>query len=64
MKRVTWAIAMVIVAIVSSVTRPAPMSASDPCYEHDCHNGYEYFQTGCLNGCAPLGRCNPSGSGR
>ena len=58
MKRLIWIIALLFVAIGASVT--PSLSAADPCYEHDCHNGLECFVIGCLNGCSPLGKCEPS----
>ena len=63
MKRLIWAIALALVAVGASVTPPLSAAASHPCYEHDCHNGLECFLSGCLNGCTPLGTCNPSGDG-
>ena len=62
MKRAIWAIALAIVAIAATVTAPSRAAAADPCYEHDCHNSYNCWTIGCLNGCAPVGTCEPSGS--
>lgn len=59
MKRLLWTLTMSLIAVVLGVTAPAPVAASDPCHEHDCHNSLECFQEGCLEGCAPLGKCNP-----
>ena len=63
MKRLIWTIALALVAVGASVTPPLSAAATHPCYEHDCHNGLECFLGGCLNGCTPLGKCNPSGGG-
>lgn len=40
MKRIIWSAALSVVAIVASVA-PTPASGSDPCYTHECHNGYD-----------------------
>ncbi len=61
MKRAIWAIVLAVIAIGASVVPPASAAAGNPCYEHECHNKKDCKDIGCLNGCAPLGVCNPSG---
>ena len=56
MKRIIWTLVLSVVAIGASVL-PTSASSSHPCYLHECHNDYECFLQGCLDGCEPQGAC-------
>jgi len=49
MKRLMLALGASFVAIALAFAPPAVAEA--PCHEHECHNDFECFEVGCLDGC-------------